>query len=128
MFIPFANSGEYKHATGFGIQYGGLVGYQLSYKESQSNFRGAVGLGGGSVGYDYLIADSFSLGATYTVSVRNVTSLNFNYMPSGNLNRSWIFGIDLAHIDGQKASGDGFFRKQEKDSKNIIFFSVGYKF
>lgn len=49
-------------------------------------------------------------------------------MPAGNLNRSWVFGIDLAHIDGQEASGDSFFRKQEKDSKNIIFFSVGYKF
>ncbi len=49
-------------------------------------------------------------------------------MPAGDLNKSWVFGIDLAHIDGQEASGGGLFRKIEKDSRNIVFFSVGYKF
>jgi len=62
------------------------------------------------------------------VSVRNVTSLNVNYTPSGNLSKSWVFGIDLAHIEGREASGDGFFSKKEKDSRNVIFFSAGYKF
>jgi|TARA_B110000902_G_C14032396_1_gene484576 hypothetical protein len=62
------------------------------------------------------------------VSVRNLTSLNFNYIPSGNLSKSWVFGIDLAHIQGQEASGDGFLSKQEKDSRNVIFFSVGHRF
>jgi hypothetical protein len=83
---------------------------------------------GVNVGYDYFISDTFSLGATYTVSFRNVTALNFNYTPSGKLNNSWVFGIDLANIQGQEASRDGFFRKQEKDSRNVIFFSAGYKF
>jgi hypothetical protein len=57
-----------------------------------------------------------------------VTSLNFNYTPSGNTNKAWVFGIDLAHIQGQKASGDSFLRKQQKDSKNVVLFSAGYKF
>ncbi|WP_371195726.1 hypothetical protein [Glaciecola sp. SC05] len=62
------------------------------------------------------------------MSFRNVTSLNLNYSPSGRVNESWIFGIDLANIQGQDASGDGFLSKQQKDSKNVIFFSAGYKF
>ncbi|MDB4281381.1 hypothetical protein N9872_00215 [Paraglaciecola sp.] len=54
--------------------------------------------------------------------------MNVNYTPSGNLSKSWVFGIDLAHIEGREASGDGFFSKKEKDSRNVIFFSAGYKF
>jgi hypothetical protein len=64
----------------------------------------------------------------YTLSVRNASSLNINYTPSKYKNGGWIFGIDLAHIDGQRSSGSGFFLKQEKESKNVIWLSAGYKF
>jgi hypothetical protein len=80
------------------------------------------------LGYDYYLSDTFSMGATYTVSGRNVSSLNINYVPSGYTNNGWIFGIDLARIDGQSAGGSSFFLRKEKKSKNILFFSACYKF
>jgi hypothetical protein len=128
LFVSQANSGQYDNAVGHGIQFGGLVGYQLSYKESQNNLRGAVGLFGASLGYDYYLTDTFSLGVTYTASTRNATSININYTPWGYLNKGLVIGIDLAHIQGQQASGSSFFLKREKDSKNIVWLSVGYKF
>jgi hypothetical protein len=34
LFINQANSGQFNNAAGIGLQYVGLIGYQLSYKES----------------------------------------------------------------------------------------------
>ena len=128
LFIPQANCGQFENAAGIGLQYGGILGYQLSYKEAQSNFRAAAGIIGASLGYDYYLTDNFSLGATYTLSSRNVTSLNINYTPSGYLHRGWVLGIDLAYIDGQRAGGGSFFLQREEESKNVVWLSAGYKF
>ncbi|MFQ3197247.1 MAG: hypothetical protein ACI8R9_000637 [Paraglaciecola sp.] len=128
LLIPQASSNPLEHGVGIGLQYGGILGYQLAYHEAQHNFRAAAGLIGGSFGYDYYLTDNFSLGATYTLSVRNASSLNINYIPSKDKNSRWIFGIDLAHINSQRSSGSGFFLKQEKESKNVMWLSAGYKF
>ena len=128
LLIRQGNCGQIDNGVGFGVQYGGVLGYQLSYTQSQSKYRASVGLIGASLGYDYYLSDTFSMGATYTISGRNVSSLNINYVPSGYTNNGWIFGIDLARIDGQSAGGSSFFLRKEKKSKNIIFFSAGYKF
>ena len=128
LIIPQTNGGQFDHAVGVGLQYGGIIGYQFSYKEAQSNFRISAGLIGASLGYDYYLTDTFSFGATYTASIRDVTSLNFNYTPSGYANRGWVIGLDFALIEGQRESGSSFFYQREKDSKKVMWLSAGYKF
>lgn len=128
IFIPQANCGQFDHAVGVGLQYGGIIGYQFSYKEAQSNFRISAGLIGASLGYDYYLTDTFSFGATYTASTRDVTSLNFNYTPSGYANSGWVIGVDFAYIEGQRESGSNIFYQREEESKKVMWLSAGYKF
>jgi len=53
LFTHSLRAAEIKHATGFGLQYAGVLGYQISTKNNDRRFRGALGLIGVSVGYDF---------------------------------------------------------------------------
>ena len=125
LFTHSLRAAEINHATGFGLQYAGVLGYRISTKNNDHRFRGALGLIGVSVGYDYFLSPQWSLGATYTETVRTVYSVNINYtLPQ---NEGITFGVDFGHIPSDKASGSGF-TYIKGNSKNIMFFSVGYEF
>lgn len=115
---------EIDHAVGIGFQYAGVIGYQISTQQDQHRFRGAIGLVGVSAGYDYFIAEKWSLGVTYTETIRTVYSLNINYYldtPTQGI----TFGVDLGHMPDDD-NGDGFFKSD--GSKNVLFLSLGYSF
>ena len=114
---------EVKHSAGFGLQFSGLVGYQISSIIDQHNFRASAGVIGVSVGYDYFISDNFSIGATYTGTIRNVSSINFNFYSSWYQNEGGFFGIDVGQMRG--GSGLGFSSPRDK---NILWLSAGYRF
>ena len=118
-----AKSDQVNHAAGSGLQYGGIVGYQISSTDDKNNFRASLGLVGAAVGYDYLVTDKFSIGTTATWTLRNTYSANFNYYPSG-LQKGWQFGLDLGYMpsDGR----DGFFSSSR--SRKVSWISIGYKF
>ena len=124
LITPHSHSAGFEHAVGIGLQYGGIVGYQLSTTVDQGRFRGAVGVIGASVGYDHKVSDTFAIGATITATIRTVYSLNLNYMPNGQQNSGWMFALDLGYMPD--TDGEGFFNTD--GSKNVIWFSSGYRF
>lgn len=114
---------ELNHNLGTGLQYSGLIGYQISLQKEQHLLRGAVGLIGASAGYDYLLNSNWSIGATYTATIRSVYSLNINYYPQ-SLTDGFRVGLDLGHMPD--TDGDGFFSTD--GAKNVIWLSAGFAF
>ena len=124
LFIPHSRAAGLEHAVGIGLQYGGIVGYQLSSTTEQGRIRGAVGVVGASIGYDHNVSDTFAIGATVTATVRTVYSVNLNYMPKRQHNSGWMFALDLGYMPDK--DGEGWFDNYE--SQNVLWFSTGYRF
>ena len=116
-------SDELKHSAGIGLPYSGLVGYQLSYiSEDKHRLRGAIGLIGIGAGYDYKLDEHWSIGATYTASMRSVYSANLTYhfhFFSDGLK----LGLDLGYMPNDD-TGEGFFSSD--GSKTVIWLNLGY--
>jgi hypothetical protein len=118
---------EFNQAIGFGLQYSGLAGYQISTKNDAHRFRGAVGLIGVGAGYDYFLSPKWSLGVTYTESIRTIYSVNINYY-ANTPSKGFNFGLDIGQMPREDASGDGFTRNNGNSKKNIVLLSAGYAF
>jgi len=119
------SAAEINHSMGIGLQYSGLVGYQISMDNNNHRFRGAIGLVGIGVGYDYFIHPSWSIGMSLTETVRTVYSVNINYY-SNTANDGFKFGLDLGHMPDSGDPGDSFFYIEGR--KDVIWLSVGYTF
>jgi hypothetical protein len=127
LFTNSLRATEFNQAMGVGLQYSGLVGYQISTKNDAHRFRGSVGLLGIGAGYDYFLSPKWSLGGTYTQTFRTIYSVNINYYDNTPI-KGLNFGLDIGKMPNEGASGDGFTRIKGRSSKNIIFLSVGYAF
>jgi hypothetical protein len=127
LFTNSLRATEFNQAMGVGIQYSGLVGYQISTKNNAHRFRGSVGLLGIGAGYDYFLSPKWSLGGTYTKTLRTIYSVNINYYVDTPI-KGFNFGLDIGKMPSEDASGAGFTRTKDKSSKNIIFLSIGYAF
>jgi hypothetical protein len=128
VFSQFTYSWDYNASFGMGLKYGGLVGYQATFSEGNHNLRGALGLFGSSVGYDYKVFDHFSIGATIgdyssIVSVSTFHTLNVTYHFSGNYSEGWNISFDLGR---SRCSADCIVNKEDYD--NISAVSLGYTF
>ncbi|MGK0411429.1 MAG: hypothetical protein ACJASB_003632 [Shewanella psychromarinicola] len=58
LLLPLSSSlsaTEITHSMGIGLQYSGPIGYQVTVDNNKHRFRGAIGLVGMGVGYDYFI-------------------------------------------------------------------------
>jgi hypothetical protein len=126
LFTSSLRAADLNHAVGFGLQYAGLVGYQISTKQDVHRFRGALGLIGIGAGYDYFLSPGWSLGVTYTETVRSIYSVNINYY-ANSATKGFNFGLDLGHMSSETASGGGF-TYIDGESKNIVWLSIGYAF
>jgi len=124
LFTHSLRATEINHTIGFGLQYAGVVGYQISAKNDVHRFRGALGLVGLSIGYDYFLSPKWSLGATYTETLRTIYSLNINYY-ANKLTEGFNFGVDLGSMPEDDIV---LFNVNRVDRRNFIFFSVGYVF
>jgi hypothetical protein len=125
LLASFASqSKDFNHAAGTGLQYSGLVGYQISTTKQQNNFRASIGLVGVGVGYDYFVNENFSMGTSLTLLFRNTASLNLNYYPKGFKQDSWRIGLDYGYMPAD--DHDSFF-SSTKD-KEVVWFSIGYQF
>lgn len=125
LFAQYTHGADFKHAVGIGLQYGGLIGYELSNSFDHGRIKGAVEVIGASVGYEHFMTDSLGIGLTLTpFFIRPVYSLNLNYWPAGHQNNGWMFGLDLGHMPD--TDGEGFLSTD--GAKNIVLFSAGYRF
>lgn len=125
VFSLSLNAKEMKHSIGIGLPYSGLVGYQLSFiTDDKHRLRGAVGLIGIGAGYDYKVAENWSVGASYTATIRSVYSANLTYHFS-SFSEGLKLGVDLGYMPDDD-SGDGFFSSD--GSKTVLWVNLGYTF
>lgn len=116
---------EINHSMGIGLQYSGIVGYQVSMDKDKHRFRGAIGVLGIGAGYDYFLHPKWSMGVSLTETIRTVYSVNINYY-ANTPNDGFRFGLDLGHMPDTGDDGDGFFNSD--GSKDVVWLSVGYAF
>ena len=133
ILIPFFMFGKSALADttislGGGIQQGGLVGVQIAQflGDNKHKFRGALGLIGGTVGYDYMITRNISVGGSvyyYTfLSDYRGTSLHANYyFNSANKNVFWL-GFDVLNETVTA------WKTRDETEEVKTSFSVGYRF
>lgn len=127
-----ANSVDF--GLGAGVKYGGVLGGQVSLSHKRNNIRAALGLFGGSVGYDFKILNKFSVGLTYgeiSWVYENVAALNFTYHWSGEYNKGWNIGLDLGRA--RRSSGICFSQQcaddaEDRGTSTSTSFSFGYTF
>lgn len=111
---------EFDNAVGFGIQYGGLLGWQGSASSDKLHGRIAIGLVGVAAGVDINVNEYVSLGATVGgIGFAAFKSINLNYYPEGKYTEGWRMGLDAGTADTT------FF---VKDKSNFVSISVGYSF
>lgn len=111
---------EYANSVGFGLQYGGIIGWQGSISEDNLHGRVAVGLVGLSLGGDLDLNKYFSVGATATtIGIAKFTSLNLNYYPGGRYTSGWRVGLDF---------GFGASNIDDEDRGSFVAASFGYSF
>ena len=127
LFTNSLRASEFNQAMGVGLQYSGLVGYQISTKNDAHRFCGSVGLIGIGAGCDYFLSPKWSLGVTYTQTFRTIYSVNINYYANTPI-KGFNFGLDTGKMPSEDASGGGFTRIKARSSKNIFLLSVGYAF
>lgn len=124
-FTAMVNANDIKHSVGIGLPYSGLVGYQIAMVEGEKHqYRASLGFIGASVGYDYLLDKNWTLGATYTSTLRTVYSVNATYYFK-SVYQGFSLGLDLGYMPDED-DGEGFFATQ--GSKSVMWLNVGYKF
>ena len=118
LFLSSGAQAENVISAGLGAQYGGAMGIQYGYLVESHQLRGATGLFGVTVGYDYLIND-LSLGLTYgnMFGSRDSSFLSVNYYFSDKYQYGWRLGLDVG------------IRAEYNDKRNSdAFFTLGYSF
>jgi len=133
ILIPFFMFGKSALADttislGAGIQQGGLIGIQVAllFGDSKHKFRGAMGLIGGTVGYDYMITRNISVGGSiYQYNLLNTykgTALHANYyFNPANKHGFWV-GVDVLN-----ETEIGWKTREETEEVKTTF-SLGYLF
>ena len=134
LLIPFLMFGKSALADttislGAGVQHGGLMGGQVAQffgDDNKQKVRGALGVIGGAVGYDYMVTRNISFGGSiyyYNIlSNYRGTALHANYYfnPANN-NGFWV-GVDVLN---ETETGWKTGNETEEVKTN---FSVGYRF
>jgi hypothetical protein len=119
---------ENSPSVGFGLKYGGFIGFQTAFFKGKHNLRGAVGAFGMSAGYDYKLLNNFSIGAT-TGEYSNLFSgfkahtLNLTYFATGKYSQGWNISIDI----GKKRCIEDCLDDDE-NYNSLSWYSFGYTF
>lgn len=121
LLILFVSTGsassEFRSSAGFGIQFGGIIGWQGSVRSGDNNLRFAVGVPRLSVGYDRFIKNRYSIGLQgFILPVAGGVGVNINYYFSDVDLPGWMLGLDLSRTT---AFGE--------ESTNAVL-SFGYRF
>jgi len=130
LFSLVCHSAETKHSIGFGVQYGGLAGWQISQVSDTGITRFAAGLGGITIGHDRFVSPDFglpnmSLGGQVFTGVLTGAGINANYYFGSRDNANWVLGVDL--FTGQQIL-DGLAGSEREGYRAYLFLSMGYRF
>lgn len=133
ILIPFFMFGKSVLADttislGAGVQQGGFMGVQVAQfsEDKKHKFRGALGVIGGTFGYDYMITRNISVGGSvYYYNILNSyqgTALHANfYFNPANKNGFWL-GFDVLN------ETETAWKTRDQTEEVKTGFSVGYRF
>ncbi len=130
---------EIDGGVGFGVKYAGVVGGQLVVSSDRHVGRGALGLLGGSVGYDFKLAEKYSIGFTLSngLTFHEGRMLNFTYYFSGDYSRGWNLSLDIGTLSelgwwpAQSTQASNLepkrYKEDDSDRYTINAFSIGQR-
>lgn len=129
---------DFKNASGFGYQYGGLAGWQGSILSESNRYRFGIGYTGFALGWDRLFSDNISLGFQGFGNQDKVgAGLSLNYYLGTHWGTGWVAGIDVyrGYETGEfvfELVTDFFFGgdlgENTSGIRNGVSVSVGYQF
>jgi len=113
---------EVRHSLGAGVQFAGIIGYQVSEQYGRNSFRVGFGVIGISTGYDYFITPNIAIGLqTFGSLFARGTGLNMNYYFSPTPSASWMIGVDVGRVYHSPLFGEDY-------TETASFISAGYRF
>ena len=144
----FFLSGNAAHAEGFinrvggGIQYGGVIGWQGSYRFGLNAARISLAYFGATVGYERFFASNCSLSFQFFANQIRTTGLglSYNYHLNSYNKRGWVLGLDVfSAVDTIESSFDLFSEliqnggpvdpdNLDTERRTEVFISIGYQF
>lgn len=133
---------EFKQAIGSGIQFGGLLGWQGSYNNSNNGkFKVSFGYSGTAFGYERFVSPNLSLGGQiFGNQYVSGGAISANYYFSGGTSSGWVLGLDAyrGYNTGEQAlesiirifefAFDTDIIDYDAKLRSGIFLSVGYQF
>lgn len=120
LFSGYCFSAEFDSSIGFGVQYGGILGWQGSVSEEKVHGRLSIGLIGAAVGADLDINNYASIGVTAGgVGIATFKAINLNYYVDGKYTEGWRIGLDAGTAETNVFG---------KDSGSFVSVSFGYSF
>ena len=114
---------ELQWGAGLGLQYGGIIGAQGSYRIENTRLKLALGVIGLSGGVEYLITDKISIGyQAFAVGFSSGWGLYGNYYFPKEDGKSWVVGLDFIR------NAQSTFITATSESENKFLISAGYNF
>jgi len=123
---------ETQVSAGLGYQHGGLLGAQLSYIKNDNKYLAAMGLVGGSIGYQRILDSErkhslgFTLGSEAITSEDGFAVISYNYYFSDIDSNGWILGVSGGIR--QEDEGSFFANKGTTKSKGALSIELSYQF
>lgn len=114
---------EFAWGAGIGVQYGGFLGAQASYRIYKTKLRASLGVVGVSAGVEQLLAKNVSIGyQTFAVGFSSGWGFFGNYYFPEKNDKRIVLGVDYI-----RRSNYVFITVQEENN-NKVLFSLGYLF
>ncbi|MBM7071756.1 hypothetical protein JQC92_06825 [Shewanella sp. 202IG2-18] len=118
--------------VGIGFQYGGALGYKLSYLDNRNIYFISAGLVGGAIGYQRVIDKDkmhtvgLALGSEVLVSEKGFGLLTYNYHFNTVDDAGWVFGVGAGVR--REDLGGAFANLGKTDTHFVADINIGYRF
>lgn len=110
-------------SAGVGLQYGGFLGAQASYKVSNTKLRASLGVIGVSAGVEQLLSKNISIGyQSFVIGFSTGWGFFGNYYFPEKNDRRIVVGIDYIR------RSEYTFITAEAENNNTVLISFGYAF
>jgi len=133
---------QFKQAIGTGIQFGGVIGWQGSYVNSNNGkFKMSYGYTGTAFGYEKFVSPNISIGGqVFGNQYVSGGALSANFYLSSGTTSGWLIGVDAyrGYDTGEQAldsiirffefAFDADIVDYDAKLKTGVFLSIGYQF
>lgn len=87
---------RFSSSVGAGVQYAGIIGYQIATKSRGLRIHASLGVLGIAGGFNKLVGENVSVGFNlFYLGLVGGYSANANYYFGSTFDKGWMLGIDL---------------------------------